>query len=163
MANWFLNTVVVFAVPQLLLKDKGGVFFAFSAVCVVSIILVDMFLPETSGRSLEQSASDAQIDSMILRLFRGCCSLASTESASLEDDACTTSEPFPEGACAGTAGVNCAQTVRSPSDKMDGSGRDKCLSTPSLATQTTGDVSDALSATSSLSSTPQRVSDLPSM
>merc|ERR1712190_706570 len=50
MANWLLNTAVVFAVPELLKTDKGAVFFAFSGVCIVSIILVDLFLPETSGR-----------------------------------------------------------------------------------------------------------------
>merc|ERR1712039_817175 len=99
MANWFLNTIVVFAVPQLLLEDKGDVFFAFSGVCVCSIILVDLFLPETSGRSLEQSSSTSNVNSMIMKLVRGvCCKGSSRSLAPLDDDACTIREPCPEEA-----------------------------------------------------------------
>merc|ERR1712113_902349 len=73
MANWLLNTAVVFGVPPLLETDKGGVFFVFSGVSVVSIVLVDLFLPETSGRSLEQVANASEPDSMIRKTFRQCC------------------------------------------------------------------------------------------
>merc|ERR1712039_818641 len=86
MANWFLNTVVVFAVPQLMLTDKGDVFFAFSGVCVISIILVDLFLPETSGRSLEQSSSNASDNSVLMKLFKGMCCKASARNLRIQSD-----------------------------------------------------------------------------
>merc|ERR1712217_44079 len=113
MANWFLNTMVVFAVPQLLLVDKGDVFFAFSGVCVISIILVDLFLPETSGRSLEQSSSNASNNSVLMKLFRGMCCKASSRNLRIQSDdshqsndsdSCTMREPCPEDACVDEAG-----------------------------------------------------------
>jgi len=53
--NWFLNWGVVFVVPQLLDEFKGLVFFLFAGVCVISAVIVDLWLPETSGRSLDDA------------------------------------------------------------------------------------------------------------
>lgn len=54
--NWLLNWAVVFVVPILVKKYQGLVFFAFAAVCVISAVIVDLWLPETSGRNLEDAA-----------------------------------------------------------------------------------------------------------
>merc|ERR1712113_470169 len=73
MANWFLNTLVVFAVPAMLKRFAGEVFFAFAGVCVLCIVLVDLFLPETSGQSLENIASQRGPDGCILRTLQRAC------------------------------------------------------------------------------------------
>merc|ERR1712048_1555677 len=73
MANWFLNTVVVFAVPELMQLGRGGVFFAFAGVGAISIVVVDLYLPETSGRSLEETAGSGKPDSVLMRAFGRIC------------------------------------------------------------------------------------------
>jgi len=60
MANSGLNCAVVFAVPDLLKKYHCGVFFFFAGVCFLSAIIVDLWLPETSGQNLEDIANTSQ-------------------------------------------------------------------------------------------------------
>jgi len=73
MVNWFLNTLVVFSVPTMLKRYAGQVFFAFAGVCIVCIVFVDLFLPETSGQSLENIAAQRGPDGFILRTLQRTC------------------------------------------------------------------------------------------
>jgi len=45
MTNWILNWFVVFMIPEAMSRYKGGVFFAFAVVCVISAVAVDLWLP----------------------------------------------------------------------------------------------------------------------
>jgi MFS family permease len=53
MTNWLLNWGVVLSVPILMHNFDGMVFFGFAGVCVVSGIIVDLYLPETAGVDLD--------------------------------------------------------------------------------------------------------------
>jgi sugar porter (SP) family MFS transporter len=68
--NWLLNWAVVFAVPYLMECGQGAVFFAFAGVCVISAIIVDMYLPETAGRNLEDNLDVNE--GTLRRVFRMC-------------------------------------------------------------------------------------------
>lgn len=72
MTNWFLNTLVVFSVPELMASEssRGYVFFGFAAVCVTCLVLVDLFLPETKGRNLEEIGNDSGPNGFIQRSLR---------------------------------------------------------------------------------------------
>lgn len=72
MANWSLNTLVVFVVPEFVKTSGGDLFFAFATVCIVCMVLVDMFLPETSGRSLEETADSGRPNGCIAGLVQKC-------------------------------------------------------------------------------------------
>lgn len=60
MANWGLNCAVVFAVPDLVATFRFGVFFCFAGICVLSSVIVDLWLPETSRQNLEDLANARQ-------------------------------------------------------------------------------------------------------
>jgi len=77
MTNWFLNTIVVFSMPEFMANEstRGFVFFAFAAVCVLCIVFVDLFLPETKGKNLEEIAADAGPNGFTRRSVRRLCRL----------------------------------------------------------------------------------------
>merc|ERR1719375_1633442 len=69
--NWALNWAVVFCVPYLMENSQGFVFFCFGGVCVISGVIVDLWLPETAGQNLD--ASFAQHEGMLRKVFGRCC------------------------------------------------------------------------------------------
>jgi hypothetical protein len=48
--QWLHNFAVSMATPTM---DKGGIFFFFAAINIISLVLTTLFLPETKGISLE--------------------------------------------------------------------------------------------------------------
>lgn len=87
MTNWLLNWAVVFVVPILLQSCRGAVFFAFAAVSVVSIVVVDLWLPETAKQDLENVADVQHVGNIVrfCRRIRRCCVPRSQDADSLLD------------------------------------------------------------------------------
>uniref|UniRef100_A0A5B6ZBN6 Putative sugar transporter ERD6-like 8 n=1 Tax=Davidia involucrata TaxID=16924 RepID=A0A5B6ZBN6_DAVIN len=52
--NWFGSWVVSYTFNFLMLWSSSGTFFLDASVCVLAIIFIYMFVPETKGRSLEE-------------------------------------------------------------------------------------------------------------
>merc|ERR1719375_2902569 len=75
--NWALNWAVVFCVPYLMENSQGFVFFGFGGVCVISGVIVDLWLPETAGQSLDSSF--AQHEGFLRKMFGRCCRRTITE------------------------------------------------------------------------------------
>jgi len=99
MTNWILNWFVVFMIPEAMSRYKGGVFFAFAVVCVISAVVVDLWLPETSGRNLEDIDSSSGPEGVIRKVCRKiCCKGASSLVPSLLSDG---SAATPDGALPG--------------------------------------------------------------
>lgn len=72
--NWLLNWAVVFAIPYLMDGSGGSVFFAFAGICVVSVVVVDLWLPETAGINLENAGcGDRAHQGIIRRILKRCC------------------------------------------------------------------------------------------
>jgi MFS family permease len=72
--NWLLNWAVVFAIPYLMTDSGGTVFFAFAGMCVVSFVVVDLWLPETARQNLENAGSgDHAHQGVIRKILKRCC------------------------------------------------------------------------------------------
>jgi MFS transporter, SP family, galactose:H+ symporter len=60
-ANWFWTVVVGLAfLPLSAALGQGTTFLVFAAVCAAALVFVDRFLPETTGRSFNEIASEVQ-------------------------------------------------------------------------------------------------------
>lgn len=54
--NWLANFIIGVVVPEMLIKLGWGTFLFFGLFCVAAAIFSFLFVPETSGKSLEQIA-----------------------------------------------------------------------------------------------------------
>jgi SP family arabinose:H+ symporter-like MFS transporter len=55
MVNWLMNWLVVFSVPELMHLAGGLVFFGFAVACALSLVIVQLSLPETAGVRLGET------------------------------------------------------------------------------------------------------------
>lgn len=54
--NWLANFIIGVVVPEMLIKLGWGTFLFFGLFCVAAAVFSFLFVPETSGKSLEQIA-----------------------------------------------------------------------------------------------------------
>lgn len=53
-SNWMNNFAVAFLTPPMLSGINWGTFIFFSAWCLIAVLFVIFFLPETKGKTLEE-------------------------------------------------------------------------------------------------------------
>lgn len=53
-SNWFNNFIIGLITPPLVQNTHFGAYVFFAVFCLLSLLWTYLFVPETSGRSLEQ-------------------------------------------------------------------------------------------------------------
>ncbi|KAI3464944.1 hypothetical protein Pfo_021607 [Paulownia fortunei] len=54
LANWFTSWIITMTAPLLLAWSSGGTFALYTIVCVFTVAFVEIWVPETKGKTLEE-------------------------------------------------------------------------------------------------------------
>lgn len=54
-SNWIANWIVAFTTPIFLAKSAFGAYFLFGSCCLFTVVVAAVFMPETRGKSLEDT------------------------------------------------------------------------------------------------------------